>query len=316
MKRLMKNELEGVKPFNDFWFINCYYHQLIAGLSCLGIKKEGILLSRLLMSGRQFTTLRHEEISDKSGEKYLGYRNRRCNINEKSLIKHVDCGRPIIAGVDCFYLESRADTYEKVHAPHFILIYGYDLVTREINVVDHDYENSYLFKKKKISLDNLLEANRQYRKKGKKGFFTCRALSKKNQKKCRLIYFTNKEKILLWRKNSEENLFELKRLFTEDRQNLCDKAFLITEYLEKMRTQFLCVTCLERVKENEDFSVTSSELFQGYSNLLSLFWKMTKQHDFEYAVNHLEAILRKIDFILEREKRFFEWFPRCCNEKA
>ena len=285
MKRLMKNELEGVKPFNDFWFINCYYHQLIAGLSCLGIKKEGILLSRLLMSGRQFTTLRHEEISDKSGEKYLGYRNRRCNINEKSLIKHVDCGRPIIAGVDCFYLESRADTYEKVHAPHFILVYGYDLVT-------------------------------QYRKKGKKGFFTCRALSKKNQKKCRLIYFTNKEKILLWRKNSEENLFELKRLFTEDRQNLCDKAFLITEYLEKMRTQFLCVTCLERVKENEDFSVTSSELFQGYSNLLSLFWKMTKQHDFEYAVNHLEAILRKIDFILEREKRFFEWFPRCCNEKA
>ena len=189
------------------------------------------------MSGRQFTTLRHEEISDKSGEKYLGYRNRRCNINEKSLIKHVDCGRPIIAGVDCFYLESRADTYEKVHAPHFILVYGYDLVTREINVVDHDYENSYLFKKKKISLDNLLEANRQYRKKGKKGFFTCRALSKKNQKKCRLIYFTNKEKILLWRKNSEENLFELKRLFTEDRQNLCDKAFLITEYLEKMRTQ-------------------------------------------------------------------------------
>ncbi|MFQ9736953.1 MAG: hypothetical protein ACLR06_04060 [Christensenellaceae bacterium] len=112
----------------------------------------------------------------------------------------------------------------------------------------------------------------------------------------------------MWRKNSEENLFELKRLFTEDRQNLCDKAFLITEYLEKMRTQFLCVTCLERVKENEDFSVTSSELFQGYSNLLSLFWKMTKQHDFEYAVNHLEAILRKIDFILEREKRFLNGF--------
>ena len=92
MKRLMKNELEGVKPFNDFWFINCYYHQLIAGLSCLGIKKEGILLSRLLMSGRQFTTLRHEEISDKSGEKYLGYRNRRCTIKKMPPEIWISCG--------------------------------------------------------------------------------------------------------------------------------------------------------------------------------------------------------------------------------
>lgn len=80
------------------------------------------------------------------------------------MVKRIDKGCPVIVGVDCFYLESRSDTYRITHAPHFILAYGYDLEKREVNVVDHIYRNSFEYSKKTISLDNLLWANAMYKR--------------------------------------------------------------------------------------------------------------------------------------------------------
>lgn len=35
---MMKNKIDGVKPFNEFLYKSCYYHQLMAALECFGIK--------------------------------------------------------------------------------------------------------------------------------------------------------------------------------------------------------------------------------------------------------------------------------------
>ena len=38
-----KNKIEGVKPFNGFFFRSCYWHQLLAGISCLKIDEKYVL---------------------------------------------------------------------------------------------------------------------------------------------------------------------------------------------------------------------------------------------------------------------------------
>lgn len=36
-------KLKGVKPFNEFLFVSCYYHQLMAAYSCLGVSADKII---------------------------------------------------------------------------------------------------------------------------------------------------------------------------------------------------------------------------------------------------------------------------------
>lgn len=309
---MLKNKIEGVKPFNEFWFQSCYYHQMIAGLSCLGISRDAVLMLGIEGAGKVFTANEQEDAFRKTSEKLFGYRCKPCNITKETLIKSIDCGRPIIVGIDQFYLENRPDTYHKVHGVHFILVYGYDLETGEGDIIDHDYVNSYLFREKKISLNNLLEANQYYRKKGKVGRFTCRIIYKRKGKPgTGKFVLWDEEKVSVWQRNSEENLKELKRLFASDRKSLQEKTQRIMEYLRKVKQQFLCISSLEGLRRNETDDRTSRNLFQGYSNLLSLFWKMTGQNNFEYADRHLEAIYRKIDFMIEEEKKFFGLLSRC-----
>ena len=42
---MKKNKIEGVKPFNDFFFKSCYHQQLIAGIASFGIDRDAILLN-------------------------------------------------------------------------------------------------------------------------------------------------------------------------------------------------------------------------------------------------------------------------------
>ena len=46
---MKKNRIDGVKPFNEFFFKSCYYHQLLAGLSCFGIGRDAILFNAFIL---------------------------------------------------------------------------------------------------------------------------------------------------------------------------------------------------------------------------------------------------------------------------
>lgn len=52
---MIKNKIEGVKPFNKFWLKSCYYHQLIAGLSALGVDRELFLLNAMVFAKEGFS---------------------------------------------------------------------------------------------------------------------------------------------------------------------------------------------------------------------------------------------------------------------
>ena len=171
---MIKNKIEGVKTFNKFWLKSCYYHQLIAGLSALGVDRELFLLNAMVFAKEGFSADEGGILGAREFERTAGYRCKSRNISKRALKRRIDKGMPVIVGVDCFYLESRPEMFGIRHELHFLLCYGYDLKTREANVVDHAYRGSYEFREKVISLDNLLYANGMYRKRHPEKWFSCR----------------------------------------------------------------------------------------------------------------------------------------------
>ena len=104
---MKSNKIEGIKPFNKFFFRSCYYHQLIAGLASFGISYEDILMGSFVFSEKNFKTNKCYA-TEYELEKNLGYKNIRCNMTKNRLIQCIDKKRPVIVGVDCFYYESNA----------------------------------------------------------------------------------------------------------------------------------------------------------------------------------------------------------------
>ena len=235
------NKMEGVKPFNEFLFRNCYWHQLIAGLSCLGIDGDNVLINSMVFAKEDFEVDESGILPTKEFEKFFGYR---CGVTERSLVKNIDRRRPVIVGIDCFFLESREDTYRKLHDPHFVLVYGYDREKRLAFVIDHKYRNGFNFSEKVVSLDNILLANRMYKKYIRRTHFTSRVLylSEQGRQNGDLLEKIDKERLTEGRKHSENNLKELRRMLGSFPDELKEKSEKVCRYLQEMMTSLNCLS--------------------------------------------------------------------------
>lgn len=69
-KKMLRNKIEGVKPFNEFWFKSCYYHQLVAGLSCFGITHGDFLVNSMVFIERDFLLDTTGILCEKEFEKF------------------------------------------------------------------------------------------------------------------------------------------------------------------------------------------------------------------------------------------------------
>lgn len=304
---MKKNKIGGVRPFNDFFFRSCYYHQLMAGLASFGIDDDAILLNTFRLIQNDFSVAKEGCLNEKKLEKELGYEKRHCNINEAKLIRCIDKGYPIIMGIDCYYLESRKDTYQIQHFSHFILVYGYDLDSREVNVIDHEYRNSYNYQEKIISLDNLLLANVMFQK----GIFnrkhSCYVLKKKrNIGTFNIWKYIDEETINKNRENSSKNLNELRQIIACDLGSAQENVEKIAEYLNELKTFYYTLSKTKFFIVNQEKQDLIIALGNAYSNILSLFWKLKVQNDYNYITKHLESILRKLDEIERLEKAVYD----------
>lgn len=303
---MKRNEVKGVQPFNAIQFKSCYFHQLLAGLSCFNMDKDELLLSFISYIREDFEIENKAFLEDKEFQKKIGFQNRKCNINKNRLIKCINKGQPIIVGVDCYYLESRAETYMTRHAPHFILVYGYDLEKGEAKVVDHDYINSPEYVKNNISLENLLFANKMLKRRGDKKFLFCRVLKKRKRERNFTIWdYIDVNRFLENKNHSHKNLDELKRLFTADLAELKKKTGTIIQYLAELKIFYFTFSKIRLIADIPERIVSIESLMSAYSHLLSLFWKMRAQDNYEYGQKRIENITRKMDEIIALEEEFY-----------
>ena len=303
---MRKKIIEGIKPFNEFFYRSCYYHQLLSGLSCFGIEKDNLLLNSFLQIEADFQIETKELFSEKEIERSMGYKTTRCNISKNRLIKNIIKNRPIIVGVDCYYLEYRKDTYNSKHMPHFILVYGYDLDNDAVNVVEHDYANDYIYKEKAISLSGLLLANRMLNKGEFQRRYTCTVLEKTdNDNEFFLLEFIRLEDLERNRIAALKNTETLRSYFISDHQKIKEQNDIISHYLQEVKQYFFALSKTKIFSGFDDRQEVIERLISCYSNILSLIWKMDAHHCYDFINNNLDKILRKLDGVVAYERTVY-----------
>lgn len=304
---MRKKIIEGVKPFNDFFFRSCYYHQLISGLSCFGIEKDNILLNSYLLTKDNFETETKILFSEKELEKAMGYKTTRCNITQKSLIKNINENRPVIIGVDCYYLENRKDTFNISHSPHYILVYGYDLDSKELYVVEHNYLNSFVYTEQVISMDMLLHANKMFKLGELKKKKTSVVLEKiKETVSLDLYKFIDVKDVEENHTSAIMNLKDLREVLFQDISVIENNSEKIVKYLQNIKQFYYSVACTKKVTDVNDIKILMTKLISGYANILSVFWKMNAYHNYEFAKKNIERIIQKIDELTQTEIILYE----------
>ena len=311
---MRKNKIEGVQPFNKFYLKSCYYHQLVAGLACFGISVEGIVLGSFVFPKKHFE-IEKISIPEKTLGKVLGFQNKRCNLSKKQLLCNIDKQRPIIVGVDCFYYESRPDTYQKLHDPHYVLVYGYDLDNGTLNVVDHRYKNSFEYIEKIISLDNLLYANKMFRRRPLKRKKTANVLKELNNKQENLAVLSqyNHKLFQQAKEDSAFNLETLKSLISQSSAALSAEGTTITQYLQEMKNLFSNFNVVAAFNNSKDYLEALFTIIGAYSNLLSIFWRMESKNDYGFAFRYKENLLSKIDALIDAENLIYDFFTEICK---
>ena len=309
----MRCKIDGVKPFNNCYFRSCYYHQLISGMSGLGLPPDNILMTAYVAVDKNFV-IRTELNDDTLLKDFCGCKLEEKHFTQKRLIRYIAKGDPIIVGVDCFYLQSRADSYKKWHFSHFLLAYGYDLEKGIVNIIDHNYINSHRYEEKTISLSNLLEANRKF--KGKNGN-NCTVLSRVHKKQRNIWCYIKQQELSDSRTNSAYNLEQIKQLISYDLDGLAQQSGIIADYLKEIKFYLQVLSLTEAVSGRQKLKENVMKLTAAYSFLLSLFWKIMQQENYQYALKVKEQIYSKIDSILALESEFYQGLEeiRQCNSK-
>lgn len=305
-----RNEIiADVKPFNEFLFRSCYYHQLIAALSCFGIDAENVLSNRFVFMRENFAIDEIGIFTDAELIDRLGCRIRNCKMRKSTLINNIDKQNPLIVGVDCFYLKSRPDTYSKKHMTHYIMVYGYDTDADSALVTDHDYANGFYYKKKAISLENLLYANSMFEKdcmKGKKN--TSRIISRKSggdpAENINVWQYVSIDRLEQSREASKKNVAELKRIFAENKEIKSDHINTITNYLRIAKEFYNTQTRLKVFSGAETANVLA-RLVSAYMQIISAFCRIRAKGENTFPADRTEKLSAKADEINALEDTVF-----------
>lgn len=167
-----KKLIEGIEPFNDIFYNECLYNALFPVVNLYGGDIGSVLSNDII--GYKFNRSQNktefgiEFISEKTLEEVLETvgidLERKFSTSDmlQDIVFSIAGGQLFILVVDCFYESIREDSYQKIHWPHTLCIYGYDLDRKVFNILEHDSINSILYKPAQISIKDALEASNGY----------------------------------------------------------------------------------------------------------------------------------------------------------
>jgi 3-oxoacyl-(acyl-carrier-protein) synthase/acyl carrier protein len=161
--------LEMVEPFNNFFFVNCYFNALFSVLCYYKYPVSHLILAcpiQFLCDRNSFTLeytcLEPWQDMLKDISLKLIVRSEKINLQLEILENLSEKRRPVILSIDCFYLSYRHDMYQKQHFVHSLLVYGYDGNASLFHIIDQVNAESLSYQKFTISVCELQQAYEGY----------------------------------------------------------------------------------------------------------------------------------------------------------
>lgn len=292
---------------NKFFFKSCYYHDLIAALGCLQINGLKLLQNQQLGIKENFECQDGWYLNEKAFEEKMGYHIESLNLSREVLLQYISNNKPLIVGVDCYYMKERREEYLKQHCKHFIMVYGYDLNRGVLNIVDQNYSNSLIFEEKEMEIEVLLEYNQKYHERYCNQERPCS--SKAVVQDSPFIEFDIATLCAAEEnsnfKNVVKNLQSLIAFLDGSEKLSTDNFNKVDKYLLSMQrykqTRLYAERQLSPQKE-----LLLNKLVGGYALLLGLFRKMYLKKGFLPLGQVRERYLAKIEEVVIWEKEFNE----------
>lgn len=158
--------IDGVEPFNDLIYKDCFYNALFPVLTFYKKDINTILVSDVFVyataddgksiSANYLTEQKIPKLLVATGMKT----NRIVHSNDivSSLKEAISQDKMVIFRVDCFYSSLRKDTYQKEHWPHTLLAYGYNDKKEIVYVLEQSDKNSLDFIEREMNYGEIYEA--------------------------------------------------------------------------------------------------------------------------------------------------------------
>lgn len=162
--------LEGIEPFNDVYFKNCYFNALIPIGQYFGRDILPFIINDI-------ASYRYKSMEDSDIMDYISMKPLQGILNELGLgsvtdaqssdiigdIKTaVSAGRPVVLWIDCYYSPVRADMYLKDHWAHCMVVYGYDDEQQVCSIIEHRHKDNLSYEKKVMKYRDVLNCCKGY----------------------------------------------------------------------------------------------------------------------------------------------------------
>jgi len=175
----MKTEivLEGIQPFNDFYFKTCFYNLLFTALNYIECDIIPVLINSVPVLELNRNEMQLECAYDDAMDLYslmpsmageIHWINH-CDNLEEYIVRSIEQGDLLIVHVDCFFQPHKKTVYLKEHWPHCVLVYGYNLNDRTYHIVDQEYHESLSYTHLTVSFTKLKNAYNGYLENFQKG---------------------------------------------------------------------------------------------------------------------------------------------------
>jgi hypothetical protein len=230
-------------------------------------------------------------------------------------ITAIDKKKPIIVGTDCYYLKDRKSEYNKIHLPHDLLVYGYNLKNEYFHVIEHNHRESYKFYKTTIAFSVIKEAYEGYIQILPYASHPTHYIYYKDhepQKQSDEYYKNVYSKILIENKScifgglSEINEFGRRLHYTFE-------CLMISKELEQIID---CLNIICNIKSVEKYSL--HYIFGDYINnemldIVIYNWRFIRnvfvKHNYSNKISYtsLENIILKLKQLYDDEKQYYEY---------
>lgn len=165
--------LKNFNPYNELDYFGCYCKAMFHIMDYFHIDIYRFLLNQLYgylyTKDDKYSFCLYQYSLETDTLEYTGLIQEKIVLSDNPITeinKAIREGKPVMVLIDCFYLPFRIDTYHTSHLNHFVCIYGFDSKRKILNVVDHDYVNSFAYRKHELEYNAFMEfvnANRDRR---------------------------------------------------------------------------------------------------------------------------------------------------------